>query len=153
MLICTSIHTWLNNYYLLIAYLSSSSSLVYSLVTEFKMSSLIIYIIYFIILNLITIILSHFNHNQWTMTQLLSIATKWKRRRSSIDKPDVLLPLDHSIISHWLGEEHSKLEHSLFQDQLSGTIFLSTSELSLTMNNLENSLKHAYLHKHSHMTK
>ena len=60
-LISTSIHKWLNNYYLLIAYLSSS--VVDSLLTEFNMSSLIIYIIYFMIFkSLITIILSHFNH-------------------------------------------------------------------------------------------
>ena len=38
--------------------------------------------------------------------------------------------LDHSMRSHWLEEEHSKLQHSLFQDQLSGTIFLSTCLLS-----------------------
>ena len=37
---------------------------------------------------------------EWAMFQLLSISIKWYRRRSSIDKPDVLLPLDHCMRSH-----------------------------------------------------
>ena len=56
---------------------------------------------------------------------------KMVKKKVFVDKPDVLLCLDHSTRSHWLGEEHSKIRHSLFQDQLSGTIFLSPSELLL----------------------